>query len=140
MVKGGEGASRGPRRRGESVAGTGHGGSAGDQAGRERPPLRGAAAAGEPGAGDVEQNLPERARNQEFFSRLSREEKQLLLLRNELYDGSWDEMESDLRHRLERKPYIFRLMNRIEDDLARIGLLRAYEEEYDVDLGVFLGS
>ena len=71
---------------------------------------------------------------------MSREEKQLLLLRNELYDGSWNEMEADLRNRLDRKPYIFRLMNRIEDDLARIDRLRAYEEENDVDLGVFLGS
>lgn len=78
--------------------------------------------------------------SQAFFSRLTPEEKQLLLLRDELYDGSWDEMEQDLRYRLERKPYIFRLMNRIEDDLARIAKLRAYEEENGVDLGVFLKS
>ena len=95
---------------------------------------------GESGAGDLARSLPERARNQEFFSRLSPEEKQLLLLRNELYDGSWDDMEADLRHRLDRKPYIFRLMNRIEDDLARISRLRLYEEEHGVDLGVFLRS
>jgi hypothetical protein len=100
----------------------------------------GTGAESESGTSDLEQSLSERARNQEFFSRLSREEKQLLLLRNELYDGSWDEMESDLRHRLDRKPYIFRLMNRIEDDLARIARLRAYEDEHSVDLGVFLGS
>jgi hypothetical protein len=86
----------------------------------------------------VELSLPERARNQEFFSRLSPEEKQLILLRNELYDGSWDDMEEDLRDRLERKPYVFRLMNRIEDDLGRILRLRSYEEQHDVDLGVFL--
>ena len=83
--------------------------------------------------------LPESMRHQEFFSRMSREEKQLLLLRNELYDGSWDEMETDLSHRLDRKPYIFRLMNRIEEDLARIERLRAYEDEHNVDLGVFIG-
>ena len=142
MDKGGKGASRGSRRRGQSVVppGAGNGGAAGEEAGHHKPPDRGEAAASDSGAGAIEQNLPERARNQEFFSRLSREEKQLLLLRNELYDGSWDEMETDLRHRLERKPYIFRLMNRIEDDLARISRLRAYEEDHHVDLGVFLGS
>jgi hypothetical protein len=84
--------------------------------------------------------LPDRARNQDFFARLSPEERQLLLLRDELYDGSWDDMEADLRHRLDRKPYIFRLMNRIEDDLARIVRLRSYEEQHGVDLGVFLRS
>lgn len=63
-----------------------------------------------------------------FRPRLSREEKHLLLLRDELYGGRWDELEADLRNRMERKPYIFRLMNRIEDDLARIARLRAYEE------------
>jgi len=76
----------------------------------------------------------------EFYALLSREEKQLLLLRNELYDGSWEEMEQDLRRRLERKPYVFRLMNRIEEDLARIDRLRAYEETHRTDLGVFLAS
>ena len=76
----------------------------------------------------------------EFFARLSREERQLLLLRDELYDGSWDDMEEDLRRRLNRKPYIYRLMNRIEEDLRRIARLRAYEEAQGVDLGVFLKS
>jgi hypothetical protein len=86
----------------------------------------------------LEQTVPDRARHHEYFTRLTPEEKQLLLIRNELYGGSWDEMESDLRRRLERKPYIFRLTNRIEDDLAGIRLLRAYEDQHGVDLGVFL--
>ena len=81
-----------------------------------------------------------RTRDREFYTLLSREEKQLLLLRNELYGGSWEEMELDLRRRLERKPYVFRLMNRIEEDLARIDRLRAYEETHRTDLGVFLAS
>ena len=123
----------------KGAKGDAHRGGRGDGVTPRNPSApEGAGADGE--AGDLEHTLPERARNQEFFSRLSREEKQLLLLRNELYDGSWDEMEADLRNRLDRKPYIFRLMNRIEDDLARIDRLRAYEEEHKVDLGVFLGS
>lgn len=79
-----------------------------------------------------------RTPEREFYTLLSREEKQLLLLRNELYGGSWDEMEQDLRRRLERKPYIFRLMNRIEEDLACIDRVRMYEETHRIDLGVFL--
>lgn len=83
---------------------------------------------------------PAHARHREFYARLSREETQLLLLRNELYGGSWDEMERDLRRRRERKPYVFRLMHRIEEDLARIARVRAYEETHRTDLGVFLTS
>ncbi len=79
-----------------------------------------------------------RARHREFYARLRREEMQLLLLRNELYGGSWDEMERDLRRRLERKPHVFQLMHRIEEDLARIARVRAYEETHQTDLGVFL--
>jgi hypothetical protein len=74
-------------------------------------------------------------RHREFFRSLSREERQLILLRDELYDGSWDEMVEDLRDRLAGKPYIFKLMNRIEEDLARIERLRKYEGEQGVDLG-----
>jgi hypothetical protein len=77
---------------------------------------------------------------QKFFSPLSPEEMQLLCLRNELYDGLWDEMEADLRNRLQRKPYVFRLANRIEDDLARIARLRAYEERYGVDSGTLVAN
>ncbi len=77
---------------------------------------------------------------QKLLSRLSPEEKQLLLLRNELYDGSWEEMETDLRNRLEEKPYIFRLSNRIEADLARIARLRAYEERYGMSSGILVAK
>ena len=77
---------------------------------------------------------------QKSLSRLSPEEKHLLLLRNELYDGSWEELETDLRNRLEGKPYIFRLFNRIEDDLARIARLRAYEDRYGVDSGTSVAN
>ena len=57
----------------------------------------------------------------------------LLLLRDELYGGSWDEVEADLRARAGRKPYVFKLSTRIEEDLNRIARLRALEER-GVDL------
>ena len=66
---------------------------------------------------------------------LSAEEKTLLTVRDELYEASWDRMEQDLRNRLTGKPYIFKLVNRIETDLAAIRFLRAYEERHRADLG-----
>jgi len=65
---------------------------------------------------------------------LTPDEKDLVLLRDELYGGSWDDMLADLRNRLAGKPYIFKLVNRIHQDIDTIGRLRAMEKEKGVDL------
>jgi hypothetical protein len=70
-----------------------------------------------------------------YFQSLSREEILLLRLKESLYEGSWDEIVADLVARKEGKPYVFKLETRIEEDLARIEKLRAYERETGVDLG-----
>lgn len=62
----------------------------------------------------------------------------LVVLKRELYEGSWDEMEADLRARLEGRPYIFRLAHRISEDLERIGRLREFERQAGVDLGDYV--
>jgi len=62
----------------------------------------------------------------------------LVVLKRELYEGSWDDMQADLEARLEGRPYIFKLVNRIGDDLERIDRLRAFEDEHDVDLGEYV--
>lgn len=72
--------------------------------------------------------------HQSYYDSLSEEEKMLLVLRDELYMGSWDKMEDDLRNRLKGRPYIFKLVNRIEEDLERIQKLRAYEEKHKINL------
>ena len=59
-------------------------------------------------------------------------------LKRELYDGSWEAMEADLKARLEGRPYVFRLAHRIEDDLQRIEALKQCEEELGVDLADYL--
>ena len=69
-----------------------------------------------------------------FYESLSEEESMLITLRDELYAGSWGKMEQDLRDRLQGRPYIFKLVNRIEEDLRRIGKLRGYENEYGINL------
>ena len=71
----------------------------------------------------------------DFIRSLQAEEKLVLRLRDELYEASWERMERDLRSRLAGKPYIFKLVHRIETDLALIAFLRAYEARHGVDLG-----
>jgi len=69
-----------------------------------------------------------------FLDRLNREERMLVVLKRELYDGAWDDMEADLRARLEGRPHIFKLSARITEDLHRIEALRAFEQAHGVDL------
>ena len=69
---------------------------------------------------------------------LRSEERMLVVLKRELYEGSWDEMAADLQARLAGKPYIFKLAHRIEDDLERIDRLRAIEQRYGVDLSDYV--
>ena len=69
-----------------------------------------------------------------FYESLSEEETMLITLRDELYGGSWEKMEQDLRDRLQGRPYIFKLVNRIEEDLHRIEKLKGYEDEQGINL------
>lgn len=70
-----------------------------------------------------------------FWRTLDPDERMLVNLRDDLYEASWERMAGDLRRRLAGQPYIYKLANKIEDDLARIAFLRAYEARWSVDLG-----
>jgi len=74
------------------------------------------------------------ARAQEFVSRLTEEERMLILLHRELYENSWLAMLNDLRNRLDGKPYIFKLANRIKDDVERIERMQKFEARHNIDL------
>ena len=74
----------------------------------------------------------------QFVANLTREQRMLVVLKRELYEGSWEEMEADLRARLEGRPYIFKLAHRIAEDLERIQTLRQFEQQWDVDLADFV--
>ena len=78
------------------------------------------------------------ADHKEFVRSLNQAEIQLIVLRDELYDGSWKEMGNDLEDRRTGRPYIFKLVNRIEEDLERIARLTAYEERHNVNLADYL--
>jgi hypothetical protein len=75
-----------------------------------------------------------RQKVQQFVGSLTREERMLVVLKRELYEGDWDEMVADLQARLEGRPYIFKLAHRITDDLERISRLRQFEQSSGVDL------
>jgi hypothetical protein len=78
--------------------------------------------------------MPDESPHAEFVRSLSSEERMLIALRDELYVGSWERMLQDLRDRLQGRPYIFKLVNRIEEDLTRIERLQAFELKHRVNL------
>ncbi len=65
-------------------------------------------------------------------------DRMLITIRDELYEGSWEEMEADLKARLEGRPYIYKLATRIKEDLVRIEKLKTYEEDFNINLSTFL--
>jgi hypothetical protein len=69
---------------------------------------------------------------------MSREDTMLVVLKRELYEGCWDDMVADLQARLDGRPYILKLANRISEDLERIKRLRAYEQKNEVDLSDYV--
>jgi hypothetical protein len=70
----------------------------------------------------------------DFIKNLTEEQRMLIVLKAQLYSGSWEPMLDDLRNRLTGKPYIFKLANRIQDDIERIEQLSAFEAEHNVNL------
>jgi hypothetical protein len=76
----------------------------------------------------------------DFVRSLSTEHKMLIVLKSQLYGGKWEPMYQDLKNRLEGKPYIFKLANRINDDIERIEQMRQFEQQYSVNLCDYIDS
>ena len=74
----------------------------------------------------------------DFVDGLSDEHRMLVTLKAQLYGGTWEPMLDDLQNRLAGKPYIFKLVNRINDDIERIGQMQKFEKEHDVDLADYV--
>jgi hypothetical protein len=70
----------------------------------------------------------------DFVKGLGEEHRMLVILKGQLYEGSWEPMLNDLRNRLAGKPYIFKLANRIKDDIERIEQMQQFEAEHNIDL------
>lgn len=74
----------------------------------------------------------------DFVNRLSQEHRMLIVLKAQLYDDTWEPMVDDLQNRLAGKPYIFKLANRIKDDIERIEQMQKFEAEHNVDLADYV--
>ena len=69
-----------------------------------------------------------------FVAQLTEQERMLVVLQNRLYEGSWQAMIKDLQNRLKGRPYIFKLANRIRDDIERIAKLQEFENSRNLKL------
>lgn len=74
----------------------------------------------------------------DFVKGLSEEHRMLVILKRQLYDSAWEPMLVDLQNRLGGKPFIFKLANRIEEDIERIERMQEFEEEHGVDLADYV--
>jgi len=74
----------------------------------------------------------------DFVDGLSDEHHMLVVLKAQLYDGTWEPMLDDLQNRLAGKPYIFKLANRIKDDIERIEEMQEFETEHNIDLADYV--
>jgi len=73
-----------------------------------------------------------------FVLGLDEPHRMLVILKAQLYGGQWQPMLEDLQNRLEGKPYIFKLANRIRDDVKRIRVLQKFEKDNGVDLADYV--
>ena len=74
----------------------------------------------------------------DFVNGMSEEHRMLVVLKAQLYGGTWEPMLDDLQNRLAGKPYIFKLVNRIKDDIERIEQMAQFEAEHNVDLADYI--
>ena len=90
------------------------------------------------GKSDKQNNTAVSKAVSDFVDGLSEESCMLVVLKVQLYGGVWKAMLNDLQSRLSGKPYIFKLTNRIQDDIERIEQMAGFEAEHDIDLGDYV--
>lgn len=74
----------------------------------------------------------------QFLATLEQPERMLIILRDELYEKSWDSMINDLKARLNGEPFIFKLADKIDKDLQSVDKIRKFEADNNINLGEFL--
>jgi len=75
---------------------------------------------------------------EEFVSGLAETERIAVIVRDELFGGSWENMRRDLEARAAGRPYVFRLASRIDGDLKAVAKLSAFERRRKVNLSEYL--
>jgi hypothetical protein len=84
------------------------------------------------------EGLPTDSAVSAYVGSLDNEHRMLVVLKSQLYSGKWEPMVDDLENRLSGKPYIFKVSNRIKDDVERINEMRDFEKAHQVDLADFV--
>ena len=74
----------------------------------------------------------------QIMDALSDRDRMLVLLRDRLYEGRWEEMLSDLRNQIECKPFIFRLKMCRVKDIDRIRRLGEIEAQHRVAFAAYM--
>ena len=69
---------------------------------------------------------------------LAETERIALVVRDELFGGSWANLRSDLEARAGGRPYVFKLASRIEEELKAVEKLSAFERRRKVNLAEYL--
>lgn len=87
---------------------------------------------------DKQRSLSADPEVQSFVSSLDEQYRMLVILKAQLYGGRWQPMLEDLQNRLQGKPYIFKLANRIKEDVERIDRMQTFEKEHEIDLSDFI--
>ncbi|MCX7804447.1 MAG: hypothetical protein N3A38_04570 [Planctomycetota bacterium] len=77
---------------------------------------------------------------EEYVAGIQEHEKVLILVKEELYGGSWARLEADLQARLAGKPYLFKIKTGrvLQRDLEAVRRMRKYEEAKGCDLAKIL--
>lgn len=84
------------------------------------------------------EGLPTDSAVSAYVESLDNEHRMLVVLKSQLYGSNWEPMLDDLENRLAGKPYIFKLTNRIRDDVERIHEMRDFENTHQVDLADYV--
>ena len=83
----------------------------------------------QPGGSDELKNI---------LDRLTEQEKVLIVCTRELYGGRWELILKDLTARLEGRPYVLKLGQRIRDDIERVQRLQAIEQQHAIKLSDYV--
>ncbi len=73
-----------------------------------------------------------------ILNSLTEQDKVLIVCNYQLYDGDWQALLNDLQARLEGRPYVLKLGERIKEDIQRVHRLMEIEKENNIKLGDFV--
>lgn len=76
----------------------------------------------------------------EFVESLDERDRMLIEVRDVLYEGRWSDMLADMTAARDGGPFVFKIAERVEEDLERARRMRNFEQTHDVQLNQLLGE